>query len=127
MTKREMVEAMLAGKTLTAKYPDSEGYWTEEYGPTFTVCGPSGEVPFGSDCWDFDWTIKPEPKKRLMTRDEVLGFIANTPGLLVKREGNEYQPASYWGYHEGVEYDLYKIVDLQGNTIKGPCRFEVEE
>ena len=114
MTKREMAEAMLAGKTLVAKDLIYTAKWTDEHGFTFVYGDGTSETMKRG--WDMDWTIQPEP--RYMTRDEVLGFLANTPGIVVRyRHGNwvpkGYLPLSGPEVSKG-DYE-YATVDLDGN------------
>lgn len=66
--------------------------------------------------WDILWytdsdiepyTGQDKPKIRLMTRDEVLYFIATTPGIVVRFPNSQARPAQYYPYsdtHEGVEW-----------------------
>jgi hypothetical protein len=125
-----MVEAMLAGKTLVDTAGREATYDPDhEEGPFAATRVTDGvKVRMLSGWGQQDWQIKPEPKRRLMIRDEMLGFLANTPGVEMRcTNGKLWRLPSWFSLNEDVAQYEYKIVDLQGNTIKGPCWFEVEE
>ena len=82
----------------------------------------------GEPCWTTLWDHYAEigeesPEKRRMTRDEILGFLANTPGVLVRyRLGNWSLPAAMHGAESFVEYQ-WTTIDKDG--IRGePMEFE---
>ena len=80
---------------------------------------------FGVLSWDHCEPI-PEKKTRPMTNAEMLGFIANTPGIEIKRYNwaswhvnislnNSYCPSDF----------IYRTISLTGETGE-PQKFEVE-
>lgn len=81
MEVREMIEAMMAGKRLI--FGGTEAYYREDGYTPFWFVGPDGkEEPLMG--WQAPWKIKEEPKKRFMTRNEILAFIAYNPHIVVK-------------------------------------------
>ena len=84
MNKKEMAEAMLAGKILEqpngaiAYYDDNETY-------PFRYKAPKKESVQLNGAWDWNgWKIKEEQKMRYMTPDEVQVFILYHPHILVR-------------------------------------------
>jgi len=68
----------------------------------------------------------PKKKKRYMTRDEVFGFIANTPGLVCRYQDNKFFSATFWSYNEKNIHDYeYATIDIKGNIGEWK-KFEVE-
>ena len=127
MTIREMIDAMLAGKTLVR--PNGT---TAYYDPDDTNCGPWVYVGGGKarmvGAWYYtDWSIKPEPAKRPMTREEIIGVCINTPGIVVRFDKGD------WGHPGMMDYSWtpndydWAIMDIKGRIIDGPHKFEVEE
>lgn len=103
MTKREMIEAMLAGKTLVMA-SGHEAFFDESKTPPFRFRW-SGEENALVGAWDSDWRIKTEPKKRPMTQDEILHFCATNPGIVVKL-GEKGHPmlSKAFGFDTGGPY-----------------------
>ena len=128
MTIREMIDAMLAGKTLvflngaTAYYdPDDE-----TCGPWVYVGASKSRMSNGWHCKD--WSIKPELKKRLMTRNEAIGFCLYTRGIVVRCEDAEaWESGLAFGFTTGIDCYKWAIMDIKGRIIDGPYKFEVEE
>lgn len=69
-----------------------------------------------------------KPKERLMTRDEVLGFISNnSKGMLVSFDGVLWGIPTRWIYSDDdISKHQYKIVDENGKTIQEPRKFMKE-
>ena len=127
MTIREMIDAMLAGKTLV-RPNGAKAY----YDPDDADCRPWVYVGFKKERmvngWDYpDWSIKPEPKKRPMTREEVIGFCINTPGIVVRFDKVE------WGHPGMMDYSWtpndydWAIMNIKGRIIGGPHTFDVSD
>jgi len=127
MTIREMIDAMLAGKTLIR--PNGA---TAYYDPDDANCGPWvfvwGNKARMVDAWYYTyWSIKPEPKKRLMTREEAMGFCLHTPGIVVRIDVGVWSlPKSFVFSVSTSRYD-WAIMDIHGRVIDGPHTFEVED
>ena len=127
MTIREMIDAMLAGKTLIR--PNGA---TAYYDPDDTDFGPWVYVGFKKDRmvdgWYYpSWSIKPEPKKRPMTREEAMGFRLHTPGIVVRLDDGAWTlPESFVFSVSTLRYE-WAIMDIKGRIIDGPHKFEVEE
>jgi len=127
MTIREMIDAMLAGKTLIR--PNGV---TAYYDPDDTDCAPwvyvgGGKARIGV-AWHYtDWSIKPEPKKGPMTREEAMGFCLHTPGIVVRKDVGVWSlPRAFVFSKHMYSYD-WAIMDIHGRIIDGPHKFEVEE
>lgn len=128
MTKREMIEAMLAGKMLETEdgYQayfssiDNEPFrfWDEEL---------SIDQPLIKG-WSFDWHVKPEPRTRPMTRMERLGVLTRE-GCVVRDSDRHSWELPNKNYIEiyGEILPQWAIIDKQGNIIEGPHKFEVTE
>jgi hypothetical protein len=98
---------------------------------------------FGSETWysvndpDFlfeqnEYRIKPEPKKRYMTRNEVLRFVTNTMGIIVRDVYSISRPANASDYAEYDDYPgyyewAYANFNAEGEPVDGWHKFEVEE
>ena len=127
MTIREMIDAMLAGKTLVR--PNGA---TAYYDPDDETCGPwvyvGGNKARMVDGWYCnDWSIKQEPKKRFMTRKEAMGFCLNTPGIVVRYDEEEWLFPERFVFNDHIDYYDWAIMDIHGRIIDGPHNFEVEE
>ena len=128
MTIREMIDAMLAGKTLIL--PNGG---TAYYDPDDADCAPWVYVGFKKDrmvdAWYYtDWSIKQELKKRLMTRKEAIGFCLYTRGIVVRCEdAEEWESGLAFGFTIGIDCYKWAIMDIHGRIIDGPHNFEVEE
>ena len=77
------------------------------------------------------YRIAPEPRRRLMTRDEVLNFLAEHPNVLVRYEGSEFNLSSLFalnieiGIRKAIESYSYCLVE---NGVRSePRKFEIEE
>ena len=79
--------------------------------------------------WDdcLKYRIKPEPKKRLMTRDEVLGFVAHNPHIVVRIHSLAWLPSLNWVYPDSDinEYEWATITER--GEIGEPHKFEVDD
>lgn len=71
------------------------------------------------------YRIKPEFKRRAMTRNEVLGFISNTAGIVIRFETSPWSVGGAWNYDNICAYE-WATIDAKGN-IGEPHKFEVEE
>jgi len=127
MTIREMIDAMLAGKTLVRPI-GAKAY----YDPDDADCRPWVYVGFKKERmvngWNYpDWSIKQEPAKRFMTREEAIGFCLYTPGIVVRFDYENWVFAKSFGFD--ADSDLYEwaIMDIHGRIIDGPHTFEVEK
>jgi len=126
MTIREMIDAMLAGETLIR--PNGV---TAYYDPDDTDFGPWVYVGWGKArmvvAWYYtDWSIKPEPKKRPMTREEIIGFCANTPGIVVRFDKGDWVLPRMISFSEDPsEYD-WTTVDIHGHYGE-PHKFDVSD
>lgn len=127
MTKREMIEAVLAGKTVVNVEGDYMVYDEDEC-PPFRYKYKDGTLASMGTTWDDNWHIAMPPKKRPMTREEVLGFLANTPGIVVKNGGgaNDWAIPCFWAYNVSIDGYEWATIDAKGN-IGEPHAFEVEE
>jgi len=114
VTKREMAEAMmLHGKTLYNSVGD-KAWWSNDGGFNRKRSDSVFVLSMTGDAWDDDWEIKPEPL--FMTRDEVLGFLAHTPGIVVRYKGStKWAPSGMLGFHNDIRDYEYATVDLDGN------------
>ena len=91
------------------------------------------------DCWedlthlefdfqwkDFDYRIKPVPKKRLMTRDEVLGFVANTLGIVASYSLTAPKLASQLAFLDSIEAYTWATISPDGKLGEFQP-FEIDE
>ena len=127
MTIREMIDAMLAGKTLirpngTIAYYDPDD---EDCGPWVYIL--LEKTRMGGAWYYTDWSIKQEPKKRFMTCKEVIGFCANTRGIVVRYDEEEWLFPERFVFSEHIDHYEWAIMDIKGRIIDGPHKFEVEE
>jgi len=127
MTIREMIDAMLAGETLIR--PNGA---TAYYDPDDANCGPWVYVGLAKarmvGAWYYtDWSIKTEPTKRLMTREEAMGFCLYTPGIVMRINGGRWVYRVSFDFTIGIAYYEWAIMDISGRIIDGPHKFEVEE
>ena len=95
MTKREMIEAVLAGKTVVNDEGDSMIYDEDEC-PPFSYKYKDGTLASMGTTWDDNWHIAMPPKKRPMTREEILGFLMNTRGIVVRHKRGTWDHPSTW-------------------------------
>ena len=81
----------------------------------------------GERCGGLEYRIKPEPKKRPMTRGEVLYMVTTTPRMVVRQiDGESLYPAiSFLYVHDADQYE-YAIIDASGEPIDGWHKFEKE-
>jgi hypothetical protein len=65
---------------------------------------------------------------RFMTRNEVLGFVTNTNGIVSRTSGTgqPWVPSSCNGYHLSIDNYQWATIDNKGN-IGEPQKFEIEE
>ena len=114
MTKREMLEAVLAGEILVrTKNPDDKLIFDEQEGFIYHNGFEWQPAAVGVVNWE-DWTIKEEP--RYMTRDEVLGFLANTPGIVVRHKDNVmWRLPGRPIFDNPIEEYEYATIDCDGN------------
>lgn len=75
----------------------------------------------------FEYRIKPEPKRRPMTRAEVLGFVAWNPHIVVRMCGYiRWAPAQQVSFDENSEsYEWAEITE--SGQIGEPHKFEIDE
>lgn len=95
------------------------GEWTSIIDPLF-------------DFLNCTYRIKPEPKKRFMTRNEVLRFVTNTMGIIVRDVYSMACPANASDYAEyednpGYYEWAYANFNAEGEPVDGWHKFEVEE
>jgi len=75
---------------------------------------------------NMEYRIKPEPSKRLMTRNEVLGFVAHNPHIVVRNHGTKWDNAQKWEYN--VSSDNYEWASItERGEIGEPHKFEVDD
>jgi len=94
--------------------------WTEVLGePAFDV----------SDTY----RIKPEPKKRLMTREEAIYLSTTTFGMVIlflNDESPKMRPAQFVEWNssqiENMDYARWTIINKSGESVDGWNTFEVE-
>lgn len=129
MTQKEMIEAMLAGKTLVRDDGNYKCWFDPDHedGP-FIFQNGNNETECMLNAWNLtDWKIQEEPKKRPMTRDEVLGFVTNTLGIVVmcKDDADSVGP---WSFNYLSAIDRYRWAYITKDGKIGEWhRFEVEE
>ena len=64
------------------------------------------------------------PTNRPMTRKEMLGFLANTPGLVTRTLNSEWHLPQCYGYELiGINHYQWATIDADGN-IGEPQEFE---
>ena len=78
-----------------------------------------------------EYRIKPEPKKRYMTRNEVLRFVTNTMGIIARDVYSMSCPANARDYAEyednpGYYEWAYANFNAEGEPVDGWHRFEIE-
>jgi hypothetical protein len=56
-----------------------------------------------SGSWDAPCTIEPKPEPKMMTRDQVLGFLAHCPEVVVAYQNDHYQQGGYFGLGDDGE------------------------
>jgi len=127
MTIREMIDAMLEGKKLIR--PNGA---TAYYDPDDANCGPWVYVGGGKarmvGAWYYkDWSIKQEPAKRFMTREEAIGFCLYTPGIVVRRNVGVWSLPRAFDFSARIDHYDWAIMDIKGRIIDGLHKFEVEE
>jgi len=127
MTIREMIDAMLAGKTLIRRDGATAYYDPDDtdFGPWVYVGG--GKARMVAAWYYTDWSIKQEPTKRLMTHEEIIGFCINTPGIVVRFDVGVWSPPRAFVFREHMYSYDWAIMDIHGRIIDGPHKFEVEE
>ena len=95
-------------------------------------CRDTEEAPWeDGEQWGFhdgyQYRIKPEPAKRLMTRNEVLGFVAHNPHIVSRYCSSAWSPAQAWSYSLGdMEHYEWATITERGE-IGEPHKFEVED
>ena len=124
MTKKEMAEAMLAGKTLVTPY-GSIAYYDEGLAPPFRFRGFGDDASAPLVSWTRDWTIKPEHKKRPMTREEVMGFLTNTPGVVARLCEGPWSFIAAFDFDGAIQDYQWAIITFDGK-IGEPHAFEVD-
>lgn len=83
------------------------------------------------------YRIAPEPKRRPMTRGEVLYKVTTTPGMVV-RWPNDYNPIAYpalahdfdpddESFRDKYKWMEWAIIDATGEPVDGWHKFEIEE
>ena len=82
----------------------------------------------GEHCDSLEYRIKPEPKKRPMTRGEVLYMVTTTPGMVIRELGDTEigcAAVAYCGPYIPEKLE-YAIIDASGEPIDGWHKFEKE-
>ena len=80
--------------------------------------------------WDFSsptvqYRIAPEPRKRAMTRDELLNFLAERPNALVQLNNDSWNNPGRYDYSFPTPCYSYCLVT---NGVRSePRKFEIEE
>ena len=112
----------------------------KELAPIIAAYGEGKRIQIYStahDCWvDIDeesrWLdacldrIAPESRRRPMTRDEVLNFLAERPNVLVKySDGDLWYFPSTFVY--GVDTSCYSYCLVTNGVRSEPRKFEIEE
>ena len=111
-----VMEAWANGKEIQAHAARSVDVWNSVI---------AEHISFDSD---FLFRIKPEPKKRPMTRGEVLYMVTTTPGMVVRFMGYDTTyPATVLDSTDDPESWEYSIIDKTGSLVEGWCKFEIEE
>lgn len=129
MTKREMIEAMLAGKKLITSYGSIAYFDESKSGHCFMFqSNDHDRPPEPLMAWESnDWKIQEDPKKRPMTRDEVLGFLANNPYIVVRMDNDSWSLSGQFYFHpENIEVCEWATI-LRDGKIGEPHKFEVAE
>ena len=128
MTKQNIIDMALGHRLVSAEY-FGEIYFDDDYhfqhqdsGGMVTV------VDQFSKMWDHDgWHRKLEKEKmRLMTHDEILGFITHNPHIAVKVDEQPWSPPGNFRFNLSIDRYEYAHIDEKGN-IGEPHKFEVEE
>ena len=68
-----------------------------------------------------------EKKTRLMTREEVLGFIIHCKKPILVKTDVIYRLSQFYDFNHPVEHYTYREIDEKGNFISEPKKFEIEE
>jgi hypothetical protein len=110
----EVMKAYAEGKVIQCNSGD--GNWRDN----------SSDLEFGFDWLHFDYRIKPTPKKRLMTREEVLGFVANTPGIVASGTPYGFALANQFDYMNSIEQYKWATISPDGKLGEFQL-FEIEE
>lgn len=116
-----IIKAYGEGKTIEYKIDGNK--WKDVDNPIDN--GLLLEYEYGND-----YRIKPEPKKRPMTRGEVLYMVTKTPGMVVRFPTDDDQipyPAQNieWNNMQ-MGHAEYAIIDESGEPIDGWHEFEKE-
>ena len=92
-------------------YDECDGVWCTVIDPVWGNNGP--------------YRIAPEPRKRAMTRDEVLNFLAERPNILVMIDDvGEWYLSEYFAYENPAAYSYCLVT----NGVRSePRKFEIEE
>lgn len=126
MNREEAIRAMLDGKKVRRVGWVGGGYcmYDTTYRKPFRyIIGDCNEEM--KEVWRYEeWEIVPEPKKRPMTREEVLGFIEHNH-IRVSYKGN-WRDKYFWDIMGLIKDYEYAYIDEKGN-ISEPMKFEVEE
>jgi hypothetical protein len=73
------------------------------------------------------YRIKLEPKKRLMTRGEILYMVTTTPAMVVREGDSAVFPAMRLSYLDDISLYEWAIIDKHGDPIDGWHKFETED
>jgi hypothetical protein len=107
-----LVQALVDGKTIQC-WRELAGAWGDLEDTIFN--GPRKS-----------YRVKPEePKERYMTREEVLGFVANyEPGLVIRdSDSNPWQLPGAYGFAEHeIHFYEWATIDRDG-TVGEPHKF----
>lgn len=101
------------GEEKTIQVYGDEGIWYSIENPSFDLTSP--------------YRIKPEPKMRPMTRDELLRFVTTTPGVVVRQYSGLVCPGQCHSFNN-PDLGTYEWAQFQTDGTLGPWhKFEVEE
>lgn len=129
MNREEAIRAMLDGKRVTCNAEDSYCYYDDSKSRPFryvVLCDGHNEemaLIWSEEKWEL--YEEPKPKKRYMTREEVLGFVCNTPGIVIRYQEGRWEYPGEWSYIDIKDYE-YAYIDKSGNIGK-PHKFMVDE
>ena len=61
-------------------------------------------------------------EQELMTREQVMGFLANESGILVRHEESSWMMPSYYIFEKIDNFEWVKV-DIDGNFLTEPSKF----
>lgn len=127
IAKKELLDGLMQGKIRTDG--DSRCYYAidHEHGPfIFERVGQHARRM--NDSWeiacDDNWYWEEPKKTRPMTRDEVLHFVANTQGIVIRYMGEEWDLPSRYSLR--FDMTMYEWSYSSPTGEYEPHKFEVE-